>query len=107
MRVDVRRHPRRATRGIYSISWHDQGGLTKAAHVEGTDISDGGICFKSSVELRPGMVVFLQGQDGRPKGYSVVRHCTRRDAGYVIGLEFDDETRVLTRDELVKVDDGE
>jgi curved DNA-binding protein len=93
VQIDVRRHPRRAARGIYSISWHDQDGLTKAAHVEGVHISDAGIGFKSSVELHLGIAVFIQGPDGHPKGYGVVRHCTRSDAGYVIGLEFDDETR--------------
>lgn len=93
MRVDVRRHPRRVARGIYSISWHDQDGLTKSAQVEGMDISDGGIGFKSSVELRLGIAVFIQGQDGHPKGYGVVRHCTQCNVGYVVGLEFDDETR--------------
>lgn len=93
MRVDVRRHPRRAARGTYSISWQDQDGLTKAAHLEGIDISDAGIGFKSSVELRLGITVFIQGQDGHPKGHGVVRHCTHCDAGYVIGLEFDEETK--------------
>jgi hypothetical protein len=66
--------------------------LTKAAHVEGVHISDAGIGIKSSVELYLGIAVFIQGPDGHPKGYGVARHCTRRDAGYVIGLEFDDET---------------
>lgn len=93
MRVNMRRCPRRGSKAIYSTSWHDQGGLTKSAQVEGIDISDGGIGFKSSVELRPGTAVFIQGQGGHPKGYGVVRHCTRLGAGYVIGLEFDEETR--------------
>lgn len=59
MQVDMRQQPRRTARGIYSISWHDQDGLTKSAHVEGMDISDGGIGFKSSLELRPGTAVFI------------------------------------------------
>jgi hypothetical protein len=93
MRVDVRRHLRRTARGIYSISWKDQGGLTQAAQVEGISVSDVGIGFKSSVELHPGLAVFIQGHDGHPKGYGVVRHCTRRDVGFEIGLELNEETR--------------
>jgi len=93
MRENTRRDERRAARGIYSISWQDQDGLTKSAQVEGVNISDGGIGFKSSEELSPGIAVFIQGEGGHPKGYGVVRRCTRRDEGYVISLEFDEEAR--------------
>jgi hypothetical protein len=93
MRVNVRRHLRRPARRVYSIYWQDQAGLTKSAEVEGIDISDAGIGFKSSVELRLGMSVFIQGHDDNPKGHGVVRHCTGREEGYVIGLEFDEETK--------------
>ncbi len=93
MRVNMRRYPRRAARGVYSISWQDRDGLTKAAQVEGVHISDAGIGIKSPVELSLGISVFIQGPDGHPKGHGIVRHCTRYDVGYVIGLEFDEETR--------------
>ena len=91
MRENVRRHLRRPARKVYSISWQDQDGLTKSAEVEGVNISDAGICFKSSGELRMGLTVFIQGRDGNPRGHGVVRHCTGRDTGYLIGLEFDEE----------------
>jgi hypothetical protein len=93
MRENVRRHLRRPARKVYSISWQDQDGLTKSAEVEGVNISDAGICFKSSGELRMGLTVFIQGRDGNPRGHGVVRHCTGRDAGYLIGLEFDEEAK--------------
>jgi hypothetical protein len=64
-----------------------------SAQAEGVDLSDSGISLKSSVELLPGLAVFIQGQDGHPKGYGVVRHCTAHDAGFVIGLEYNEETR--------------
>jgi curved DNA-binding protein CbpA len=67
--------------------------LTKSAEVEGIEISDGGIGFKSLVELRPGIAVFIQGPEGHPKGYGVVRHCTGCDGGFLIGLEFNEETK--------------
>ncbi len=75
------------------MCWQDQAGLTISAQAEGTDISDSGISFKSSVALLPGLTVFIQGQDGHPKGYGVVRHCTPGGEGFVIGLEYDEETR--------------
>jgi len=93
MRVNIRRDLRRAARAVYSITWPDQDGLTKSAEVEGIEISDAGVGFKSSVELRPGLAVFIQGQDGRPRGYGVVRHCTGCTVGFLIGLEFNEETK--------------
>ena len=93
MRVNTRRELRRTPKGIYSLCWQDQDGLTISAQAEGVDISDSGFSFKSSVALLPGLTVFIQGQDGHPKGYGVVRHCTPGGAGFVIGLEYNEETR--------------
>jgi curved DNA-binding protein len=93
MQTNLRRAPRRISRATYSICWQDEAGLTKAAEVEGIDLSDSGIGFKSLVELRPDTRVFIQGQDGHPRGYGVVRHCTRRDVSYIVGLELDEEAR--------------
>jgi curved DNA-binding protein len=93
MQTNMRRAPRRIARAGYAISWQDDAGLTKSAQVEGIDISDLGIGFKSLAALHPGIKVFIEGQDGHPRGYGVVRHCTSRGASYVIGLEFDEEAR--------------
>jgi curved DNA-binding protein len=93
MQTNLRQAPRRIARATYSTCWQDEAGLTKSAEVEGLDLSDSGIGFKSLVELHPGTKVFIEGQDGHPKGYGVVRHCTRRDVGYAIGLELDEEAR--------------
>jgi hypothetical protein len=93
MRVNVRREPRRKATGIYSVCWQEPGGLTASAQVEGVDISDSGIGFQSSVELAPGLAVFIQGQDGHPKGYGVVRNCAAREGGFLIGLEYNEETK--------------
>ena len=97
MRVNVRRDLRRAARAVYSICWQDLGGLTKSIEVEGIDISDAGLGFKSFVELRPGMAVFIQGQEGHPRGYGVVRHCAACQAGFLVGIEFDEETKKTLR----------
>jgi len=37
--------------------------------------------------------VFIQGEGGHPKDFGMVRRCTRRDEGYLISLEFDEEAR--------------
>ena len=93
METNLRQAPRRISKAIYDICWQDEAGLTKSAEVEGIDVSDLGISFKSLVELHPGTNVFIQGPDDHPRGHGVVRHCIRRDLSYVVGLELDEEAR--------------
>jgi len=57
------------------------------------DISDSGIRLRSSIELAPGTLVFLQSKDTSGSGYCIVRHCTNRNEAFEIGLEFHEETR--------------
>ena len=93
MQTNLRQASRRISRAIYSICWQDEAELTKSTQVEGVDISDLGIGFKSFLQLRPGTNVFVEGPDGQPRGYAGVRHCTRREVGYLVGVEFDEEAR--------------
>jgi hypothetical protein len=93
MRVNTRRCLRHKARVAYSIRWQDGNGLTKSAQVQGLDSSDGGIGFEFSGELLPGTTVFIEGPDGHPSGYGVIRHHTLRDDGHVIGLELSEKSR--------------
>src|SRR6266487_6201461 len=91
--VNLRREKRNRSKKTYSISWSDESGLTHSAEVQGIDFSPSGVGVLSSVEVRPGTTVYIQAQDGHPKGYSAVRHCTLRDDTYIIGLELDESTK--------------
>jgi curved DNA-binding protein len=89
----MRRGQRSRSSKTYSISWPDEDGLTHSAEVQGIDLSECGVGILCSVEVRPGRTVYIQAQDGCPTGYTVVRHCTRRHASYVIGLELDEAAK--------------
>jgi curved DNA-binding protein len=93
MNVNVRREERKRSNKTYSISWVDESGLTRSVDVPGVDFSPSAVGILSAVEVRPGTSVYIQAQDGHPTGYSTVRHCTRRDDTYVIGLELDEPTK--------------
>lgn len=89
MRVNIRKEQRNASKKIYSISWETESGLTHSAQLQGIDFSPSGVRLLSPVEVRPGTIVYIQAQDGYPTGYSVVRHCTRTENSYIVGLELD------------------
>lgn len=93
MYMNTRREPRILSRKTYSISWKDEAGITQAVEAEGIDISFSGVGIRCPVEVRTGQNVYIQAQDGRPTGAAVVRHCTRRDTAFIIGLELEEETR--------------
>jgi hypothetical protein len=93
MQVNMRREQRKSSPKNYSVSWQDEGGLTRSVQVQGMDLSGSGVGIRCPVEIRPGTRVYLQAQEGQLAGYSVVRHATRRGAGYTIGLELDPATQ--------------
>lgn len=93
MQVDVRLEPRSPSRRAYSISWCGEDGLTRSAHADGVDVSHSGVGIQCPESLKTGVAVYIQDQDNRLAGYSLVRHNTPRDGGYFIGLELNNETR--------------
>lgn len=92
-KVNVRKEERSASNETYSISWSDESGLTRSAQVQGVDFSPSGIGILSVVEIPLGTTVYIEAPGAHPIGYSAVRHCTRRDDTYVIGLELDDDAK--------------
>lgn len=93
MQVNLRRERRNAVEGAYSLIWQGDNGATRSLQAEGRDLSASGISLQCPEELRPGIIVFIQGPGDSPNGYCVVRHCAPAGAGYQVGLEFHDETR--------------
>jgi curved DNA-binding protein CbpA len=92
MQVNNRRELRRQSSSMYSTCWEEEG-QTKSAEVQGLDISNSGIRVSCPVELAPGTTVFIECRETQARGYGTVRHCTPFDSTYIIGLEFDEETR--------------
>jgi curved DNA-binding protein len=93
MKVNMRREQRNPSKKTYSISWSDESGLTHSEDVQGLDFSHSGVGILCPVELRRDTTVYIQAQGGHPTGYSVVRHCTRRENSYIIGLELNQATK--------------
>jgi curved DNA-binding protein len=93
MHVNMRREPRMVARKTYSISWTDESGVNRSVEAEGIDFSFSGVGIRCPAEIAKGQTVHIQGQDGRPTGYAVVRHCIWRDPAFVIGLELDEQTK--------------
>lgn len=93
MQVNLRRERRNPVHGAYSICWQGDDGASHSVPAEGQDLSASGMSLLCPEELRPGIIVFIQGPDGSPNGYSVVRYCAPAGAFYRVGLEFHEETR--------------
>jgi curved DNA-binding protein len=93
VKVNARKEQRSRSNETYSISWSDENGLTHSAQVNGVNFSASGVEILSSVEVWPGTTVYVQGQGGYPTGYATVRHCTRREDTYIIGLELDEAAK--------------
>lgn len=93
MQVNMRREQRKSSQRNYSISWQDEGGITRSIQVQGTDVSGSGIGIRCPLEIRKGTRLYIQAEEGKPAGYSVVRHATRRGASYTLGLELEEATQ--------------
>lgn len=93
MQVNLRREPRRAEKGFYSLVWKDRLGRSLSAQVEAMDLSSSGIGLRCASELETGAVVYVEHKQGRLAGYCSVRSCVRRGGAYRLGLEFHDETK--------------
>jgi hypothetical protein len=57
-------------------------------HVSGIDLNRNGAGVQSSQELPEGTLVFLRIADVGLMGFAHVRHCSPRNDGYFLGLEF-------------------
>jgi curved DNA-binding protein len=93
MRVNLRSEQRHKTKSTYTICWDVRDGKQDSAQVQGIDISGSGVRFRSPVELRPGTAVFIEGPEEELTGYAAVRHCTRLDGAYIVGVELAEGTQ--------------
>jgi curved DNA-binding protein len=90
MQVNKRRAQRKSLQRKYSISWKDENGLTHSADIQGMDVCGSGVGLRCPFEIPTGAVLYIQAEDGTPKGYGIVRHLERRGDFCHIGVEFDE-----------------
>jgi hypothetical protein len=91
--ADKRSDQRRFTNVMFAVAWQDAGGRTKTARVRGVNVSKSGVRVEASEEIKPGATVTLQAERHALTGEATVRHCSRCGSGYVIGLEFSEQTK--------------
>jgi hypothetical protein len=93
MTQDKRKEQRRFTNAMFAVVWEDAGGQSRSIRVRGLNVSRSGMRIESSEEMHSGVPVSLQAERHELSGRATVRNCTRRGSGYVVGLEFSEETK--------------
>jgi len=93
MPVNMRREPRRRTRGRFAISWLDENSFAMSADAQGVDLSGSGVRVECRAGIAPGKEVFIEAPDGHPSGHGIVRRCASRDGVYSVAIEFQEDAR--------------
>ncbi len=101
MNSDKRKEQRRFTNAIFAVSWEDGRGQSRSLRVRGLNVSKSGMRIESSEEMHAGVPVSLQAERHELSGKATVRNCAKRGSGFVVGLEFSDETKRSLRLPLV------
>jgi hypothetical protein len=96
-----RKEQRRFTNAMFTVTWEDARGQSRAIRVRGLNVSKSGMRIESSEEMHTGVPVSLQAERHELSGKATVRNCTRRGSGYLVGLEFSAETKRTLRLPLV------
>src|ERR1022692_2154607 len=98
---EKRKEQRRFTNAMFTVTWEDARGQSRAIRVRGLNVSKSGMRIESSEEMHTGVPVCLQAERHELAGKATVRNCTRRGSGYLVGLEFSEETKRTLRLPLV------
>jgi hypothetical protein len=99
--TDKRREQRRFTNAMFAVAWEDPRGQSRSIRVRGLNVSKSGMRFESMEEIHAGVPVSLQAERHELAGKATVRNCTRRGSGYLVGLEFSEDTKRSLRLPLV------
>jgi len=92
MQVNVRSEQRNRCQKHYSVVWQKDG-LTRSLDALGVDISRSGIGFRCKAELAVDTLVHIEERDNSFSGSGVVRHCTEQQGTFLIGVQFNEETK--------------
>ncbi|HSB15367.1 MAG TPA: DnaJ domain-containing protein [Bryobacteraceae bacterium] len=90
---EARRHWRKPVDCELSLSWQDKVGNTRFIRARGLDVSEKGARIETEERIDPNSYVFINMDQYGLAGSASVRHCTRRDGKFVIGLEMNDVKR--------------
>ena len=99
--TDKRKEQRRFTNAMFAVVWEDARGQSRSLRVRGLNVSKSGMRIESSEEMHAGVPVSLQAERHELSGKATVRNCTKRGSGFLVGLEFSEETKRTLRLPLV------
>src|ERR1017187_3609918 len=94
---EKRKEQRRFTNAMFAVTWEDARGQSRAIRVRGLNVSKSGMRIESNEEMHTGVPVSLQAERHNLAGKAMVRNCARRGSGYLLGLEFSEETKRTVR----------
>ena len=80
---------------LVEVIWKDKSGRQRRRVANLEDISLCGICLQVESAMVPGTAVTMRYGDGELVG--TVRYCTFRDAGYFLGIQFEEGCRWSTQ----------
>jgi hypothetical protein len=98
---DKRKEQRRFTNAMFAVAWQDIRGQQRTIRARGLNVSKSGMRIESCEEIHPGAPVTLRAERHELSATGLVRNCTQRGSGYVVGLEFSEETKRTLRLPLV------
>lgn len=102
---DKRRKQRQLFDCALEISWHDAQAASRTLAVRAIDLSNSGIRVESTESIELHTEVYVRAERYGLTGSTSVRHCGRRGAKFVLGLEFNPDARAAdTEDAEVFVD---
>ena len=84
----IRRHDRERVTDRVQVSWPNRDGGENFAAVEAFDISETGMSFILNESLSQQTYVTVRSLTLNVQGRAVVRHCLRKGAKNLIGIEF-------------------
>jgi curved DNA-binding protein len=90
---DKRRKQRQLFDCTLEISWQDAKANSRTLTVHAIDLSNSGIRVESSEEIEQHTEVYVRAERYGLTGATSVRHCGRRGAKYILGLEFCPDSR--------------
>ncbi|MGO4882846.1 MAG: J domain-containing protein [Bryobacteraceae bacterium] len=99
--AEKRKEQRRFTNAMFAVVWEDARGQTRSLRVRGLNVSRSGMRIESSEEMPVGVPISVQAERHELAGKATIRNCTKRASGFLIGLEFSEETKRTVRLPLV------
>jgi hypothetical protein len=98
---EKRKEQRRFTNAMFAVAWEDPRGQHRTVRARGLNVSKSGMRIESGEEIHAGASVALRAERHELNATGLVRNCTQRGSGYIVGLEFSEETKRTLRLPLV------